>query len=180
MKMNEWEIAGHTLEYLDDIHTYLVDGVVVPSVTQLISDPGKYANVPPEVLEKARKRGTEIHEAIERYVKTGEGDPLINDFVLLQAQEGFDTIGSEIPVIIFRDEKPYAAGRLDLLISNESGIGIADIKTTSKLDKPYLLKQLNLYRKGFEQCYQMEITQLYAIHLRDGAKMVKIEMEDIL
>ena len=30
------EIAGHTLEYIDDSHTYLVDGVIVPSITQIL------------------------------------------------------------------------------------------------------------------------------------------------
>ena len=35
--MESWEIKGRTLEYFDESHTYLVDGVIVPSVTQLLS-----------------------------------------------------------------------------------------------------------------------------------------------
>ena len=34
--MNSWEIAGHTLEYFDDTHEYLVDGLLVPSITQIL------------------------------------------------------------------------------------------------------------------------------------------------
>ena len=29
-------IAGHTLEYIEDGHIYLVDGVIVPSITEML------------------------------------------------------------------------------------------------------------------------------------------------
>ena len=37
--MKTWELCGKTLEFIEETHTYLVDGIVVPSVTELISDP---------------------------------------------------------------------------------------------------------------------------------------------
>ena len=52
------EIAGHTLEYIDDIHTYLVDGVIVPSVTQILKLKfgGKYNNVSRQTLQRAAEK----------------------------------------------------------------------------------------------------------------------------
>ena len=180
MNNQTWEIAGRTLEYIDDIHTYLVDGVIVPSVTQLISDPDKYRDVPPDVLERARLRGVAVHEAVEAFVKDGVTDPLILGFPELMEQHKLTPIGAEIPVILFKDEKPFAAGRLDLLVSDETGIGIGDVKTTSKLDIPYIKMQLNYYRIGFEQSYGMQISKLFAVHLRNGAKLQNINLEDIV
>lgn len=179
MNDQSWEIAGRTLEYIDDCHLYLVDGVIVPSVTQLISDPNKYKDVPPSVLEKARLKGVAVHEAIERFVKEGVRDPMIADFPELIEDKCLNPIGAEIPVILFRKEEPFAAGRLDLLLAGDDGCVIADVKTTAKLDIPYITLQLNYYRIGFEQSYGMEITGLAAIHLRENAKYQKINLEDI-
>ena len=50
------EIAGKTLEYFDDEHLYLVDGIIVPSITQVVKGIaiGRYKNVAPGVLKKAK------------------------------------------------------------------------------------------------------------------------------
>ena len=64
--MESWEINGYTLEYDDESHTYIVDGVIVPSVTQILGVKfgNKYAGVNRSTLERAANRGTAIHEAI--------------------------------------------------------------------------------------------------------------------
>lgn len=45
--MENWEIKGRTLEYDDASHTYLVDGIIVRSVTQLLQMKfgGKYDGI---------------------------------------------------------------------------------------------------------------------------------------
>ena len=62
-----WEIKGHVLEYNDEHHLYICDGLEVPSVTQLLHRrfPKKYAGIPGAVLDKAARRGTMLHSAIE-------------------------------------------------------------------------------------------------------------------
>ena len=30
------EIKGHVLEFIDDEHTYLVDGIILPSITGIV------------------------------------------------------------------------------------------------------------------------------------------------
>ena len=97
----------------------------------------------------------------------------MQDFKFLRKRYGFTPIESEIPIILDFGGKTYA-GRIDLLLEMD-GIALADIKTTSTLDKEYLGYQLNLYKLGVEQSYDYKIDSLYGIHLRDGKrKMVKI------
>ena len=181
--MNTWEIAGHTLEYYDDTHTYLVDGLEVPSITQIlaIKFKNKYADVDKDVLKRAAQNGTRVHEAIENYCKTGEVEDLkeVKNFMFLEKQYKFEVVDNEVPIILFKDDKPIAAGRLDLVLQINNEIGGGDIKRTSELDKNYLAYQLNLYRIGYRQCYGVEWKFLKGLHLReDTRKFVPIPINE--
>lgn len=179
------EINGYTLEYFDDEHVYLVDGVIVPSITQLIKIRfgRKYDGVSRAVLDRARDKGIEVHEAIERYCKDGEVKDLkeLDNFIFLQKQYKFKVLENEVPVILFLNDEPISAGRLDMVLEMGGQIGGADIKRTSQLDKEYLAYQLNLYRIAYRQSYGEEWEFLRGIHLReDVRKFVNIPInEDI-
>lgn len=169
------EIKGYTLEYFDDSHTYLVDGVIVPSITQMLSKRfgGRYANVDKDVLKRASSEGTRIHAEIEEYCRTGimSGSREVNDFRFLQKQYKFEVMESERPVILFYGDKPVSAGRYDLMIRNDHGeLGGADIKRVSSLDKEYVGYQLNMYRLAYLQSYDIEWKFLRAIQLKDGIR----------
>lgn len=172
--MNTWEINGHTLEYFDDTHTYIVDGVVVPSITQMlkIKFKNKYSGVSQKVLNRASEKGTQVHEAIEKLCKTGEAEDLkeVKNFIFLQKQYNFKTLDNEVPIILFKDNLPVGAGRLDLVLEQNDELGLGDIKRTSVLDKEYLAYQLNLYRIGYQQCYKQDITFLKGLHLRENVR----------
>lgn len=172
------EINGVTLEYLDDTHTYIADGVIVPSITQILKFKfgGKYNGVNKAVLNRAAEKGTAVHDAIEQYCKHGtESDlPELRNFKFLQRQYIFEVRGNEVPVILFSDNEPIAAGRLDLVIKmtlgKDGNLGLADIKRTATLDKEYLAYQLNLYRIAYQQSYGKHITFLKGIHLRENIR----------
>ena len=183
--MNTWELNGHILEYFDDTHTYLVDGIIVPSITQIlkIKFKNKYNGVNEEVLNRASQRGTEVHEAIEKLCKNGEVEDLkeVKNFMFLQKQYKFNVLDNEVPIILFKDETPVGAGRLDLVLEENNQLGLGDIKRTSVLDKEYLAYQLNLYKIGYQQCYGKEITFLKGIHLReDVRKYVNIPINEMI
>lgn len=167
-------IKGYELEFLPEEHIYLVDGVIVPSITQLLKAKfgGKYDGINKATLDAAAAKGTEIHEAIERLCKTGEESELkeVRNFKFLQKHYGFEVKDNEVPVILFKDDEPIAAGRLDLVLLQEGHTGLADIKRTSALDKNYLAYQLNLYRIAYQQCYDTEITFLKGLHLREDVR----------
>ncbi|MBQ4244580.1 MAG: hypothetical protein II702_06675 [Clostridia bacterium] len=164
-------MAGHTLEYIEDGHIYLVDGVIVPSVTEMLKSKfgHKYDFVNEAVLNRAASAGTAVHEAIERYCKTGEETdiPELRGFKFLQRMYGFKVLENEVPVILFDNDEPIAAGRLDMVLEMNGKIGGADIKRTSALDKEYLAYQLNMYRIAYRQSYGTEWKFLRGIHLRE-------------
>ena len=176
--MESWEINGATLEYDDDTHTYICDGCIVPSVTQILETKfgNKYDRVDSQTLKRAADRGTAIHKAIEMYCRTGEdeGSKEVHNFKFLCDRYGLKVRGNEIPIVIWQDwrnREPIAAGRLDIAMRGALG----DIKTTSVLDMEYLAYQLNLYRLGYQQSYGIEIFHLYGFHLReDRRKLVEL------
>lgn len=176
-------IKGYELEFYEDTHQYVCDGVMLKSITQLLKQrfPDKYANVSEEVLQQAAVKGTQMHEAIERWCKYGEESELqeLRNFKFLQRMYQFEVLGNEVPVILFYEDEPIAAGRLDMVLKMDGKVGLADLKRTSVLDKNYLAYQLNLYRIAYQQCYDTEIEFLRGIHLRDDKrKFVTIPITD--
>ena len=181
--METWEIKGYIVEYIDETHQYLVDGICVPSITQIlkIKFGNKYNNVNDNDLKNASEKGTQVHEAIEKLCKTGEVEELkeVKNFMFLQKHYKFEVIDNEVPVILFKNDKPIACGRLDLVLKIDDLIGGGDIKRTSVLDKEYLAYQLNLYRIAYKQCYDIDWKFLKGLHLReDVRKFVDIPINE--
>lgn len=181
--METWTIKDYELEYIDETHTYLVDGILVPSITQILKVKfgKKYEGIDKDVLQRAADKGTEVHEAIEKLCKTGEVEELkeVKNFAFLQKQYKFEVLENEVPIILFKDDEPIAAGRLDLVLKMDDKVGGGDIKRTSTLDKEYLAYQLNLYRIGYRQCYGVEWEFLKGFHLReDVRKFVNIPVNE--
>lgn len=176
-------IKGHTLEFIEDEHVYLCDGIILPSVTQIlkIKFGGKYKGVSKRTLERAAYKGTEVHRAIELYCKEGAESelPELRNFKFLKSKYGFEVLDNEVPVILFDNGEPIAGGRLDLVISMDGKTGLADIKRTSVLDKEYLAYQLNMYRIAYQQCYNQQISFLKGVHLRENVrKLVDIPINE--
>lgn len=172
--METFSIKGGTLEYFDETHTYLYEGIMLPSVSQILGAKfrNEYASVPPAVLDNAAKRGTAVHKAIENYNNSGydDGSEAVRNFKFLQKQYGFEVLDSELPLVIFKDDFPIACGRLDMTMLMDGETGIADIKTVSTLNKEKIAYQLNLYRIGLMQSYGVDAKFLKIIHLRDGIR----------
>lgn len=173
--IESWEIAGGLLEYIDESHTYLYDGVILPSITQIlkIKFGNKYNGVSKEVLQKASERGTMVHQSIEDYEKRNIDNPDIKElrnYKFLKKRFGFECLENEIPIVLFLDNKPVCAGRIDLILKEKDQNGVADIKRTSVFDKEYVAYQTNLYRIGYQQCYGTEISFLRGLHLREDVR----------
>ena len=182
--METWEIKGGTLEYDDETHTYLYEGLILPSITQIlkIRFNKKYDGVDANILNRASQKGTEIHKAIENLCKTGEVEDYeeVRNFLFLKKHYKFNVIDNELPVVLFDDDGiPIACGRLDLVLEINDGLYLADIKRTSSLDKEYLGYQLNLYRIAYQQCYGQTIKGLRGLHLREKTrKFVPIPIKE--
>lgn len=63
------------LTFDDEKHEYRFNGVIVPSVTQIISGVGlsDYSHIPAETIQRAQERGSIVHRIIELY-ELGELD----------------------------------------------------------------------------------------------------------
>ena len=172
--METFSIKGGTLEFYPETHTYLYEGLMLPSVSRILGMKYKneYSNVPPAVLDNAAKRGTAVHKAIENYNNSGydDGSEAVRNFKFLQKQYGFEVLDSELPLVLFKDDIPIACGRLDMTMLIDGQTGIADIKTVSALNKEKIAYQLNLYRIGLMQSYGVDAKFLKIIHLRDGVR----------
>jgi len=173
--IESWNIAGGLLEYIDDTHTYIFNGEILPSITQVLNVKfgRKYEGSSKEVLKKAAMRGSAVHKAIEDYEKHSIEDiesTELRNYKFLKKAYKFECIDNEVPVVLFKDDEPVACGRLDLVLKENGQVGLGDIKRTSRLDKDYLKYQLNLYRIAYQQCYCTEIKFLRGIHLRNEVR----------
>lgn len=184
--IESWEIAGGILEYIDETHEYLYNGILLPSITSIlkIKFGNKYNNVSKEVLEKAAALGSQVHKDIEyfeRHKVINSNSEELRNYRFLKKYHNFKCLENEVPVILFKDGVPVACGRLDLVLEENGKTGLGDIKRTYKLDKEYLGYQLNLYRIAYQQCYGTEIKFLRGIHLRNEIrKYIEIPINEEL
>lgn len=158
-------------------HLYIVDGIVVPSVSDIMRplSEGFYRNIPPRILDNARKRGVEVHEAIEDYIKFGvireSKREYVEQFILFLQETGLEPVYSEL-----RLTNGIYAGTVDLLLKTpENEFVLVDVKATNKINFDLLPVQLCGYRDLLaENGYNVISCQV--LHLKkDDYAYVKIE-----
>lgn len=155
------------IEFLPESHTYLYLGVIVPSVTSILSKTifkGKYDGVPKYILNNKAQFGTNVHRAIE----TGQFDELTQvesisyeQWLKLKERHAIEPVEQEI-LVHYED---LYCGTLDMIaVVNDVPI-INDIKTTAKLDKEYLSWQLSFYKYAYENMGGQELIKGYVTWL---------------
>lgn len=171
-------MSKYEVEYFDDIHTYLVNGVIVPSVSEILHKifPDKYKNVSYETLRRKATYGTIIHNYIEQYengIITIKLDYIkeasFNQYLRLKDKYNIKVLEQE-RIVNYKD---IYAGRFDMIADVNGSRCLCDIKTTASLDKEYLSWQLSLY----ELAYGKKFDKLYAIWLpkKDIGRLVEIK-----
>lgn len=126
------------IRFEESTHTYWLDGVRVPSITQALkcATYDDFDHVHPDVLAKKAREGTELAAMIEDYVK-GRFDVMKYDPVLLGDFDAFEIWHRKTGGKILHSEMIVAsrrwqyAGRLDLVYMFPSGdLSMIDIKRT--------------------------------------------------
>jgi len=175
------------VEYIDETHTYLIDGVIVPSVTQLLQFkfPKKYKGIPQNVLENKAEYGTKIHKLIEILNSSDDMDSVCKtidtcaDYITANTIKQYLKLLSIHEICVMSQEKIVAndkvAGRYDMLAQVNYELSLCDIKTTATLDKEYLSWQLSIYNY-LGKC---NAKRLYAIWLpkRNLGQLVEVEFK---
>ena len=171
--METIEINGHTIEFIEEQHLYLVDGVLTPCVSNILAYKfNDYGAVSKEILQRASERGTELHEAIESYERDGTTNELteFKNYLFLKKHHRFTNIANEVPVIYERDGTVLYVGTLDQIIELDGKLGINDFKRVSAPNKQKIAYQLNLYKLAYEQSYNKKIDFLSYTHLRETVR----------
>lgn len=171
--MKTIQINNHTLEFYKDTHTYLVDGICRPCVSDILKFKfNDYINVPKSVLEQASIKGTALHSAIETYEKTGQESDLkeFRNYLFLKKAKGFENVENELPVIYEEDGEVLFIGTLDQIILINEKLGINDFKRVSAPNKAKITYQLNLYKLAYEQSYHKSISTLHFTQLREDIR----------
>lgn len=126
-----------------DSHLYLVDGVAVPSVTEILSPLHRsYGKVNPSVLEYAANRGKAVHEALEAYDLGGELEATPETAPYIQAYldwvQVYKPTWTGVEQIVFCEEGWYC-GTFDRMgYLNDGKLAIVDIKTSQPTREAYV------------------------------------------
>lgn len=180
--MEKWEINNDTLEYDDSTHLYYVNGVIVPSVTQVVAFayPTTYKDIDPRILKRASELGTKMHKEIEDYENGKEisSSQELDNYIKLKYFFKWEAQHNEIPIIVYDNGNPICAGRLDQIIKLNEELCVNDLKRTKDVHYNNLSLQLSLYAIGYEQCYGKKIESGYCTHLRkDVGEFISIKLD---
>ena len=127
----------------EDTHTYTLDGVVIPSVTEICAPItcGKYP--PVGVVQQAAARGTRVHELCALYDMDALPDEIEAGLVgYVKAWAAFcrdyKPVWTHIEFPLYGEIDPGQpfAGTLDRIGEIDGRTRIVDIKTTASLDRP--------------------------------------------
>jgi hypothetical protein len=168
------------------------DEILIPSVTQIMKATGiskDYSSVPIMALDKARRRGSAVHQITELIDKGLEPDmstvdkDIYDDVCnMVDAWEAYkrdyevEFVHIEEPVVLLDYlcitgdlTAPLYAGTVDRAIDLGGGeVGIVDIKTSSDLSQDVSI-QLNLYAWGYRHYFEKDTTETQAVRLgKDG------------
>ena len=158
-----YEYENYTLEFDDEAHGYIVNGIITPSVSSILKRKfDDYVDVPFKILEAAADKGTAMHKAIEVYEKTGKESDLqeFRNYLFLKKYFKIENIKNELPVAYFEDGFPVFAGTIDQVCEIDGVLAINDFKRVSAPNKEKIAYQVNLYRLACNQTFGVEIEAL--------------------
>lgn len=182
------------IEFLEEPHLYLKNGILVKSVTQILQliFPDKYKGINKAVLNRKAKFGTEGHTIIENLdvsdlEKAKEKILKIENKDLQICIREYLRLVKENEIVPLEQEqiisyKYLFCGTLDMTGIVKGKNCLLDIKFTSELDKEYLSWQLGMYQlaKGIEydKCYciwlpKKELGQLVEIIPKTKEEILK-------
>lgn len=168
-----YEYENYTLEFDDEAHGYIVNGIITPSVSSILKRKfDDYVNVPFKILEAAADKGTAMHKAIEVYEKTGKESDLqeFRNYLFLKKYFKIENVENELPVAYFEDGLPVFAGTIDQVCRIDGIPAINDFKRVSAPNKEKIAYQVNLYRLAYNQTFGVEIEALSFMQLRENVR----------
>lgn len=169
------------IDFLEEGHIYLVNGVLTPSVSDVLSYifPDKYKGVDERILNNKARYGTKIHNSIELYETILKNNNLdvnevfqyvvineVLDYIQEASLRQYIKLKNENSITVLEQEKMIQyqgkyAGRFDMIADISGDVCLCDIKTTAVLDEEYLSYQLSYYELALGKTFD----KLFAIWL---------------
>ena len=175
------------LVFYDQTHTYTVDGVEIPSVSELTRFISRevYKDVQQFALDAAATRGTNVHKATEALDKFGsvevddEALPYLKAYLAFRKENKPDWEKIEWSV----HNGLLYAGTIDRYGTIGEKHVIVDIKTTARISKGHRVLYTagqNLYRMAIE--HEFPVDAIYVLQLKkDGTyKLIELEIQNEL
>lgn len=168
------------LSFNEEAHEYQVNGEIIPSVSEIIRFISRevYGDVVQSVLDNAADRGTRVHKATQMLdvVHDVECDEDIVPYVQAYVQflRDHKPKWEAIEKSFFNPVGNYC-GTVDRVGELDGKKTLADIKTSSSLQKILYGAQLNLYRMGLK-ANGIEVERIVILHLQKDGKYKVVEM----
>lgn len=138
-------------QFIPEIHTYLIDGVTVPSVTGVIPKPDFFCT--PEQLEAARLEGIDNHALLKMYFDS-QGDTFSEPLLIMFDEWYQDNMGMLGNVVLYEEslysKKHMFAGRPDAIFKN----GSLDLKRSFSKARYHALQMAGYNILGNENGYR--------------------------
>lgn len=154
----------------------------IPAVTEVMKfvTDCKYNNVPLDVLDKAKEKGTAVHFAVEVYNKTGfasidkQYKGFLDAYIKWVKDFNIDRkkIQSEIKVY---SKALRFAGTVDMIYDKKT---IIDIKTTFQLDIDSVSVQTSAYKNALNNQEGYDIKSCYVLRLKEDGSYEYIKLQD--
>lgn len=164
------------LTFNPEIHEYRANGLIVPSVTQIIAAAGLYGDTS-HFTDYSRDRGTFVHQIVEWHL-SGELDETTVDPFLAPYFEAWKKFEQESSYVSDSCEKRLAsstyrfAGTIDHIGHLNGHFCIIDVK--SGAPTPATGIQL----AGYEMLLSARGARRFALHLKDDGNYKLIEYKD--
>lgn len=166
------------IEFIEDGHIYLLDGVITPCVSDILHFifPDKYKNVNKTILNKKAEYGSIVHKAIECLEQRLEMPKL--NYIQEASLEQYKKIKDKYDIEVLSQEQKIHyqdlyCGTYDMEANIKGVHSLVDIKTTAELDKEYLSWQLSFYELAIGNKFK----KLYCLWLpkKELGRLVEIK-----
>lgn len=159
-------------KFIEDGHKYLLDGVDIPSVSEVIRPCLNYANVPKANLEGAREFGIEVDLACQFYDENDLDESTLSDRVRkrlagwLKFRKDFDFQPIQIARPNYHNIHGMVYGLIpDRFGTSKAGNLVVDIKNTAEIESHQAL-QLAGYHAYYSENSRHQVGRMI-VQLRD-------------
>lgn len=184
---NKIQKNNDIFEFDKTTHTFKLNGIKIPSVTQILDSAGFNEGIkfiPKDVLDAASDLGTKVHRTTEMYDKNildvDSLHPVLRNYLTqwIKFRKDFDFVPSEIELIKYHSLYKYA-GIIDRIGASRGKLTLIDIKSG------IYVKSHEIQTAGYEILYNENLSpkdhikQRLLVYISEDSYKVEINKNSI-